>query len=96
MPAVLGPPTESYRGGEGRDEAAAAQPVTPASVVDGKRRGVGCIVGASLFHTGLSPAVTPSTPLNGGCHSAGAPSGFNWSGEKTNTKAAQRKLESRD
>lgn len=29
-------------------------------------------MGAALFHTGLSPAVTPSTPLNGACHSAGA------------------------
>lgn len=27
-------------------------------------------MGATLFHTGLSPAVTPSTPLNGACHSA--------------------------
>lgn len=27
-------------------------------------------MGAALFHTGLSPAVTPSTLLNGACHSA--------------------------
>lgn len=35
-----------------------------------------------LFHAGLSPAVAPGTPLNGACHSAGAPPGFNWSGEE--------------
>lgn len=27
-------------------------------------------MGATLFHMGLSPAVTPSMPLNGACHSA--------------------------
>ncbi|CAB1449459.1 unnamed protein product [Pleuronectes platessa] len=37
------------------------------------RRGGGGIMGATLFHTGLSPAVTPSTPLNGACHSTGPP-----------------------
>lgn len=68
------------------DEAAAAQPVAAAWAEHIKRRGSGRIAGVTLFHMGLSPAVTPSTAVNGDCHSAGAPSGFNWSAEKTNTK----------
>lgn len=44
--------------------------------------------GAALFHTGLSPAVGPGTPLNGARHSAGAPPGFNWSGEERETGGA--------
>lgn len=65
-----------------------------ASAAYGKRRGVGSIMGATLFHTGLSPAVTPSTPLNGACHSGRAPPGFNWSreGEERGWRTAGRGL----
>lgn len=84
----MGTSKETKRGEKdtrGDDEAATAQllprPFSAAFVAYGKRRGVGGIVGATLFHTGLSPAVTPSTPLNGACHSGRAPPGFNWSRE---------------